>query len=286
MLNGLHFLLTYQCNRECDHCFVWGGPWQKGVMTFGTLREFLRQAEETGSIKEVWLEGGEPFLYYQVMMEGARLAVKRGFKVGIVSNGYWATSHEDALAWLKPLAGMVSSILVSCDDIHWSEEFHGFGQNVEAAAKELGISTGFLRIVDKKKGTIPGVMYRGRAAVKLAPRAEIKHWEIFDKCPYENLGDPARVHVDPFGNVHVCQGLVLGNLLKKPLKEICSAYSPKSNPVIGPLIAGGPAELVRNLGVPHTDKYVDACHLCYESRRQLRGRFPDILGPGQMYGET
>jgi len=286
VLSGLHFLLTYQCNRECDHCFVWGGPWQKGVMTFGVLRDFLGQAEEAGTVKEIWLEGGEPFLYYQVMLEGARLAVKKGFKVGIVTNGYWATSHEDAVAWLRPLAGTASSILVSCDDIHWSEEFDRFGRNAESAAKELGIGTGFMRIVDRKKGTIPGVMYRGRAAVKLAPRAEIKRWETFDKCPFESLGDPARVHVDPFGNLHVCQGVVMGNLHEKPLKEICAAYSPGAHPVIGPLLAGGPVELVRKHRVPHKDMYVDACHMCYESRRQLRSRFPEILGPSQMYGET
>lgn len=32
-LRGLHLLLTYQCNLECDHCFVWGSPWQAGTMT-------------------------------------------------------------------------------------------------------------------------------------------------------------------------------------------------------------------------------------------------------------
>ena len=25
-LSGLHFLLTYRCVYECDHCFVWGSP--------------------------------------------------------------------------------------------------------------------------------------------------------------------------------------------------------------------------------------------------------------------
>ena len=32
-LSGLHLLLTCQCTFECDHCFVWGSPWQSGVMT-------------------------------------------------------------------------------------------------------------------------------------------------------------------------------------------------------------------------------------------------------------
>ena len=32
-LSGLHLLLTYQCTFECDHCFVWGSPWQTGTLT-------------------------------------------------------------------------------------------------------------------------------------------------------------------------------------------------------------------------------------------------------------
>ena len=37
-------------------------------------------------------------------------------------------------------------------------------------------------------------------------------------------------------------------------------------------------------GVPRDDKYADACHLCYETRRFLRTRFPESLTPDQMYG--
>jgi hypothetical protein len=37
-------------------------------------------------------------------------------------------------------------------------------------------------------------------------------------------------------------------------------------------------------GCPHEDAYADACHFCYEARRALRTRFPEILTPDQMYG--
>ena len=91
-LSGLHLLLTYQCNLECDHCFVWGSPWQSGTMTLDVIREALDQAADLGSVKWIYFEGGEPFLYYPVLLEGVRRAAGRGFKVGIVSNGYWATA--------------------------------------------------------------------------------------------------------------------------------------------------------------------------------------------------
>jgi MoaA/NifB/PqqE/SkfB family radical SAM enzyme len=29
-MNGIHFLLTYTCNFECDHCFLYCGPKSQG----------------------------------------------------------------------------------------------------------------------------------------------------------------------------------------------------------------------------------------------------------------
>jgi hypothetical protein len=84
--------------------------------------------------------------------------------------------------------------------------------------------------------------------------------------------------------MHLCQGLVIGNLNDQPLRLICETYEPDAHPIIGPLLAGGPAGLVRHYNLPHEDTYADACHLCYESRRALRERFPDQLGPDEMYG--
>ena len=79
-LNGLHLLLTYQCTFECDHCFVWGSPWQTGTMPIETIRKIIEQADETGSVEWIYFEGGEPFLYYQTMLSGIRYAADSGFK--------------------------------------------------------------------------------------------------------------------------------------------------------------------------------------------------------------
>ena len=38
------------------------------------------------------------------MIEGLREAAALGSKTGIVSNCYWATSVEDAVQWLRPVA--------------------------------------------------------------------------------------------------------------------------------------------------------------------------------------
>jgi MoaA/NifB/PqqE/SkfB family radical SAM enzyme len=106
----------------------------------------------------------------------------------------------------------------------------------------------------------------------------------FCECPYEDLREPGRVHVDPFGHVHLCQGISLGNVFETPLAEIVRRYDPDAHPIAGPLLAGGPAELVRRHGRPLEGGWADACHLCYETRRALRPRYPEILAPDAMYG--
>jgi hypothetical protein len=58
------------------------------------------------------------------------------------------------------------------------------------------------------------------------------------------------------------------------------------HPIAGPLLRGGPIELVKRFEVPHRDTYADACQLCYETRRHLRDQFPEILTPDQVYGAT
>jgi hypothetical protein len=98
------------------------------------------------------------------------------------------------------------------------------------------------------------------------------------------LREPGRIHVDPLGNLHICQGIAIGNLFQTSLKEICAQYDPDRHPIAGPLLRGGPIELVKIYSVPHRAAYADACHLCYEARRDLRDRFPEILGPDQVYG--
>lgn len=291
-LSGLHILLTYQCTYECDHCFVWGSPWQSGTFTLEQIENILVQAKEAG-VASIYLEGGEPFLYYAILVKAVRMAADMGFSVGIVSNAYWANSVADATEWLRPFAGRLADLTVSSDLFHCDECLGERPQNAIVAAKWLGIPTGMISIAqpneeaEKSHGQIEdasAVMYRGRAAEKLAGRAASHPWEKFDACPHEDLCEPGRVHLDPLGNLHICQGLVIGNLFEKPLKQICEEYDPHAHPICGPLLAGGPAELMTEYNLTHASHYADACHLCYKARTTLRARFPQLLKPDQMYG--
>ena len=171
MLTGIHFLLTYTCNFECDHCFVYSSPKAKGTFTLNQIiKEALDELIKIETIEWVYFEGGEPFMFYLLILEGTKLAQNRGFKTGVVTNAYWATSEEDAELWLRPLC-------------------------------KLGISD-------------------------------------------LSISDDA-FHIDLSGYVHLCQGLVMGNMLEIPLSKLVKNYDADSHPICGPLLKGGPALLAK-----------------------------------------
>ena len=294
-LTGLHLLLTYRCTLECEHCFVYGSPWQNGVMTIQAIDRILQEARSLGTVKSIYFEGGEPFLYYATLVRAVEEASRLGFEVGTVTNAYWATSPEDALLWLEPFAGLLADLSVSSDLFHWNEADVRLAENARGAAGLLGIPVGTIEIAQPQKvdvgaphGQLPsgesGVMFRGRAAEKLAAKVPQAPWDRYTTCPYEDLRDPGRLHVDPFGYVYICQGISLGNLFHTPLGQIVASYDPDLHPITGPLLLGGPAELCHRYNLPHSETYADACHECDALRRTLRERFPAILAPDEIYG--
>lgn len=297
-LTGLHFLLSYQCTSECDHCFVWGSPGAQGTMTLAQIRDDLRQARDLGSVEMVYFEGGEPFLFYPIMLAGLQEAAALGFKRGIVTNCYWATSVDDAVQWLRPIAEVgIHDLSLSSDLFHGEAMMTQSARYGVKAAQQLGLPESIIAVeapvgctacVQADKGepiTGGAVRFRGRAVTKLAEGVPRRPWTEYIECPDEDFADPGRVHVDAFGHVHLCQGLLMGNLEQQSLADLVVGYDPKAHPVVGPLMEGGPAALVTRYNLPHEPAYIDACHLCYVARDQLRARFPQFLAPGVVYGE-
>ena len=127
-------------------------------------------------------------------------------------------------------------------------------------------------------------MLKGRAVEKLVEGLPKKRFEEFTECSLEDLRDPKRVHLDTYGNVHLCQGIIMGNMWETPLSDLVRNYDPDKHPICGPILQGGPAKLAEIFEVSHEEEYVSECHLCYELRKALIGRFPEYLGPKQVYG--
>ena len=297
-VNGIHFLLSYSCTYRCDHCFLHCSPEARGTFTFEQLRQVFAQIELMGSVETVYFEGGEPFLYYPPLLEGLRLAASLGLGAGIVTNAYWATSLEDAEIWLKPIRAIgIADFSVSDDEFHQASGPSSPAKAALAAAMQLGIPCGTIRIESPVPVSCPGestgkglpvtgggVLFRGRAAEKLTAGLPGRRRGELTTCPHEELEMPARVHLDCYGNVHICQGLSMGNMWKTPLAQLIRDYDPYSHPICGPLLRGGPTALADEHRIALTDEFVDECHYCYTVRKGLIERFPSYLAPRQVYG--
>ena len=218
--------------------------------------------------------------------------------LAIVTNGYWATSLEDAEYWLRPLLDLgIADFSVSDDEFHSTKGDESPGATAYRAAREVGLPCGKVCIdspigvplCDSGGGkgqlvTGGGVLFKGRAAEKLTAGLPVRPWRELTTCPHEELAHPERVHVDSYGNVQVCQGVSIGNMWRTPLSELVRTYDAAKHPVVGPLVEGGPAQLVERFGLNVADAYVDECHLCYMARKSLLPAFPQYLAPAQVYG--
>ncbi len=296
-LNGIHFLLSYSCTNTCDHCFLHCSPEAPGTFTCEQLRRVFAQIELMGTVETVYFEGGEPFLYYPLLLEGLRLAASLGLRAGIVTNAYWATSVEDAEIWLKPIRAIgIADLSVSDDTFHQNAGKSNPAKPALAAAMNLGIPCDTICIESPasalcerespSKGqpvTGGGVLFKGRAAEKLTEGLPRRRREELTTCPHEELDAPTRVHVDCYGNVHVCQGLSMGNMWETPLSELAREYNGHQHPICGALLCGGPNALAKEYGIELPDEFVDECHYCYTVRKALIERFPAYLAPKQVY---
>ncbi|MHA2183231.1 MAG: radical SAM protein [Promethearchaeota archaeon] len=294
MLKGIHFLLTYTCNYSCDHCFLYCSPRSYGTFTLKQIKEVINEAKKIGTVEWIYFEGGEPFLYYPILLEGIKLAKEGGFKVGIVTNSYWATNVEDAELWLKPFSMLgVDDISISDDTFHYENVDQSLSKIAKTASDSLKLPSMTICIEEptvkknQEKGEpiiSGGAMFKGRAVEKLIKDLPKRSWKEFNKCPYEDLKGFGRIHVDSFGNAHICQGLSIGNFWGTPLSDLIKNYNAEEHPICGPLTRGGPAQLVKEYNLQHKEDYVDDCHLCYLARLNLIEKFPLYLAPRQVYG--
>ena len=297
MLKQIHFLLTYTCNYECDHCFLYCSPNAEGTFTLDQIRKVLNDARNIRTVEWIYFEGGEPFLYYPLMLKGLQLAKAMGFKTGLVTNNYWATSIEDAKLWLKPIIDSeIDDLSLSDDSFHNDEREENSAKIATVAAKELGFSVNSICIEkpsvqppsnDKGAPVVGGgALFKGRAVEKLANCLPTKTIENFVDCIHEELVKPNRVHIDSFGNVQVCQGISIGNMWEIPLSQIISEYDATKHQICGPLSSGGPYKLAQVFGIRLNHKFIDECHYCYTVRSALLNKFPEYLSPFQVYGQS
>ena len=118
--HSLNVLTTNRCTASCGHCSMNSGPERSGELSgpqlVKLLGELLREAKQ---VKVVVFAGGEPLLLGEALHDGIRTVRAHGVVSRVVTNGYWATSLDQARRVVRGLrAAGLDEINISTDDHH------------------------------------------------------------------------------------------------------------------------------------------------------------------------
>jgi MoaA/NifB/PqqE/SkfB family radical SAM enzyme len=269
-------------------------------------------------VKEVHYTGGEPFLYYDRLVEAVAMARKLGAtRITCSTNCYWADDLEEARGMLGKLkeAGL-TWFLISADAFHQDAVPL---TNVRIAAQvrvELGLQgNDDLSVVaminpdydhpfnTRTREIVEQVLAWGHGASlhcsmpygrghDLVPEDECKMTLATRKCwEFRTWGfiepkGPRTVIIGPDENVMVCYGVSLGNLRVRPLAELLKEFDENPNPVVRTLLKDGIEGLAARAeshGWKRHSTYQNECHLCYCVRDHLRRHEPEFLQPVNCY---
>jgi len=133
-------MLTYQCNAACEFCYYHCSPRKGGLMPVETCMAAWRSLKTlAGDQAKIHLTGGEPFLYWdhlvEILREGA--AQQLGPVDLVETNGFWATDYRLIADRLETLIALgVQRLKISVDPFHQEYVDIEPPRRLAAAAKE------------------------------------------------------------------------------------------------------------------------------------------------------
>lgn len=319
-LTGITWITTYNCNLACDHCFF-ETKGDKKYMDPAMVTKALESLENTKHMFWQHLSGGEIFLEEEKLIQIIK-NIRKHFKkdLGLSTNAFWAGDEETTNKIITRLVDAgVTGIALSADYYHQQHMGTNGPANLAKALKKFKLTT-HSYIMGARLGE--GVEHaneinqQSEAIAKQVnqdldiPYARATERSIGKGCrinvPKTNgipqgkctelntcLGErspfnPAMVWIDPYGNVMICYGIVIGNLKNNTLNEIIEAYSPEKFLLLKELGEDGPKALygaAKKLGHKMPNNYFDECDLCYQSRVALKADYPELFNPVECYPE-
>jgi len=309
-------LLTYKCNCACEFCYYNCSPEKAGLMTVDTAMHAWRALEAlAGEGARVHLTGGEPFLYWERLIEILEQAKTEGLgRCDMVeTNGFWAVSEKIAAEHLKILDHLgVRRFKISTDPFHQEFVDIEIVRRLATIAREmLGPQRVLVRWekylenpvdlkgldAEQRNAKLICAMedykcrFTGRAATELASLAEPERIESMaaTNCSKDFLAAKG-VHIDPHGNVFsgTCSGIILGNVNAESLEDIWKQFDPTAGNFVEKLFNHGPAGLLdvaAESGFQRADSYATKCHLCTSIRQFMfdKGLEKSTVGPAECY---
>jgi MoaA/NifB/PqqE/SkfB family radical SAM enzyme len=311
-------LMTYRCTLACAHCLFNCGPRQpRRYHSVEQGVRYLRMLHETDRV--IHIAGGEAMMEYETVLAICREASGCGAAPHFIeTNATWCTNIALVRRRLTELRETgVRGLYVSADPFHlasfpvdrylrcYEVAVELFGEENVMAPKatrhelremqEIGRDPE--RLAEFVRESPPQMVGRaGEVLAKLLPPRAIAEFgadRLWQGKP-EGMScarefDPEtmwEIHIDPYGNIQTCCGVIVGNGRLTPLPELLAEGFAEDNPIVAALCEEGPVGLLRMaeaLGYERGE-YVQKCHLCWQVRRFLRPHFPEVLGPDEIYG--
>jgi hypothetical protein len=278
-------LLTYKCNARCEFCYYNCSPEQNGSMPVEVAINAWQSLKElAGDNAKIHITGGEPFLYWDWLVEILREAKQNKLTPVdmIETNGFWAADEKIITERLRILDELgMRRLKISCDPFH--QEYVDiepvrrlarvarevlepdrvmvrWEKYLENPAEMKNITT-----AERNKRYIEALKdypcrFTGRAAGRLAEiavrqahrpeRSRGVAKETVEQISKTNCRgaflDAKGVHIDPYGNVFsgTCSGIIVGNVSRMPLAEIWRTWQPSNDKTVETLFSFGPAGLL------------------------------------------
>jgi organic radical activating enzyme len=309
-------MLTYKCNCTCEFCYYHCSPQKGGLMSLDTAISAWQSLKSlAGDFAKIHITGGEPFLYWDNLIEILTIAKKEKLEpVDLIeTNAFWACDDKIVTDRLKTLDNLgMHRLKISCDLFHQQFiDIKPLRRLVNIATTMLGPDRVLVRwqkyldnpltmkdvsLSQLNQNYITTLKdypcrFTGRAAGKLAALVASKSIDTLklSNCRLSFLGAKG-VHIDPFGNVFsgTCSGIIIGNVTQTTLEQIWQNFHPENNFLLNTLFNLGPAGLLDRalkLGCKSQNVYASKCHLCTDLRQFFHNINIDntFLGPAECY---
>ncbi len=311
-------LFTYRCTIACKHCLFNCSPGQPDVcVNLEDGIEFMRQLRATDRV--IHIAGGEAMMYYPQMLAICQVAHSEGVAPHFFeTNASWCADEITARERYEELQAVgIRGVLISADPYHqefvsparrerayrWAVEIFG-KENVAASDLSVGdleelhtISPDSQALAEHTRRHPPRLVGRaGNVLAEYFPDRLLENlaqdplWHgasSVEDCRSEfDPDDMWEIHVDPYGNIQTCCGIIIGNAHEKPLIEWMREGFHTQNPLVRMVYERGPyalLELAEEYGYQARDGYPQKCGFCWEVRKFLRPFFPDTFGPAEIY---
>ncbi|MBN1117081.1 MAG: 4Fe-4S cluster-binding domain-containing protein [Bacteroidales bacterium] len=317
-LTGITWITTYNCNLSCNHCFF-ETKGEKKYMNPDMIDLVLKDFPYDKHMFWQHLSGGEIFIDQKKLKEILK-RIRKYFQknIGLSTNAYWATEikkTEQTVSELQKIG--VTGIAVSADYYHQQQMPETGPGNLVKVISQSSLKTHTYIMgarlaegiqgaekINKETELITNRVDGGAgfpvasatersigkgSAINIPKKRKIPQ----GKCTELNtcLGErspfnPAMVWIDPYGNVMICYGIVIGNVFQTPFREIVENYNVSAIPILEKLDKEGPKGLFSEAleqGLIVPEEFYDECDLCYQSRKYLRNLYPEVFKPDECY---